>query len=503
MIKVFFLKTSIVVVVALVLFQRAFADERPNILFIYTDDQSYRTLGSYIDDGARPWARTPNIDRLASEGVRFSHAYGASWCVPSRSVVMTGKQPHAIEGMDLNRDPNSLWWATFGEGYDPNRAKMWPENLRKSGYETAMVGKWHLGQNAGHGRLWDYSVIWDQNTPSGDWYNNQSLSINGADAEVVPGYSTFVYTEFAEEYIRRDHNKPWMMWLCYNAPHLPNTTHPDTADLYTDVEVPVPEDWFGPRAGKPEYMRTLTMFNPDIEGHPHYLNRGTLEDNVRAYNRLVSSLDDSVGQLLESLEETRQLDNTVIIFTSDQGFAWGEHGYAWKFGPYDACLRMPLIVRYPPAAKPGSVVADPVSIIDVVPTVLSFAEVVEPWKIHGRNLRPVIENPKDGLSGRVLLEHFTSSFRDQIEVAQTGEADFRRTIPWWLAVVEGRYKYVRTLVPNEIEEVYDLETDPDEQNNLALDISYRETLLRLRAALIEELEKSDAHFIGTLPVPRE
>ncbi len=480
-------------------------DNRPNVLFIYTDDQSHRTLGSYLEEGARPWVRTPNLDRLAAEGVKFSMAYGASWCAPSRAIVLTGQQPHAIRGVDLNRDPSSPRpWATLADGYDPTVAKMWPRELRQAGYETAMIGKWHLGQAAGHGDLWDHSVVWDQNTPEGDWYNDQSLSVDGAPAEVVPGYSTLVYTDFAEDYIRRDHAKPWLMWLCYNAPHLPNTVHPETTDDYTDVDVPIPADWYGPRAGKPTYMRTLTMFEPDLEGRPRYGHRSwRLEDMIKGYNRLVLTLDEAMGRLLDTLEETGQLDNTVIVFTSDQGFAWGERGYAWKVGPYDACLRMPLLVRYPPEAKAGGVVRSPVSIADVVPTILSFADLEVDWPLHGRNLRSSLQDPESGVAGRVLIEHFLSSFGDQIESAVTDENNFTRTIPWWLAIVDGHHKYIRSLVPNEIEEVYDLAADPEEQNNLALSPKYRDLLLEMRAALVEELEATDAHFIDTIPAPRE
>lgn len=483
------------------------AAARPNVLFIFTDDQSLRTLGAYRDEGARPWVETPNIDRLAHEGVKFSMAYGASWCVPSRAMVLTGQQPHAIQGITLNRDMSSRRpWATLEEGWKADSTNMWPRELRKAGYETAMIGKWHTGQNSGHGDLWDHSVVWDQNTPKGDWYNDQSLSVDGAPAEVVTGYSTFVYTDFAEDYIRRDHDKPWLLWLCYNAPHLPNTVHPDARGTYRDQEVPIPEDWYGPRKGKPAYMRTLTMFRPDIEGSPryHYPNRSySLKEMVTNYNELVVSLDAAVGRLYAALEETGQLDKTVIVFTSDQGFAWGQHGYAWKVGPYDACLRMPLLVRYPPEAKAGGVVSSPVSIIDVVPTLLSYTGLEVDWPLHGRNLRPALREPEAGVAGRVLTEHFLSNFGNQIQTAVTDDNNFWRTIPWWLSVVEDRMKYIRSLVPNEIEELYDLSTDPYEEYNLALDPAYRTELERMREALMGELAATDAHFVATLPEPRE
>lgn len=481
--------------------------DRPNVLFIYTDDQSYRTLSCYLEEGARPWVKTPHIDRLAKEGTRFAMAYGASWCVPSRAVVLTGQQPHAIKGVDLNRDQQTPRpWATLAEGWDPEVANMWPRELRESGYETAMIGKWHLGQRTGQGDLWDHSVVWDQNTVSGDWYNNQKLSIDGAPAEKGPGYTTLVFTDFADDYIRREHEDPWLLWLCYNAPHLPNTVHPEAKGTYGDVEVPIPADWYGPRVGKPKYMRTLSMFEPDIEGRPHYghpWHDWRLEDMITGYNELVITLDEAIGRLYATLEETGQLDNTVIVFTSDQGFAWGEHGYAWKVGPYDACLRMPMIVRYPAETSPGSVVRSPVSIIDVVPTILSYTGVEVDWPLHGRNLRPAIRDPQTGVSGRVLTEHFLSSFGDQIQIADTDENNFWRTIPWWLSVVDGDLKYIRTLVPNEVEELYDLAADPGEQRNLALEAAHQADLRRMRAALTEELVATDAQFLPTMPAPQE
>ena len=479
------------------------AAERPNILFVYTDDQSHRTLGSYRAEGAHPWVRTPHLDRLAAEGVRFSRAYGASWCAPSRALVLTGLHQHAIRGVDLNRDQKSRRpWATFAAGWDPQRTPMWPSHLRRSGYQTALIGKWHLGQNAGHGLLWDHSVVWDQNAAEGDWYNNVSLSIDGEPAREAPGYATHVYTEFAERFIRRQHDKPWFLWLCYNAPHLPNNTHPDTHRLYTEAEVPTPPDVFGPREGKPEYMRMLTMFSRDDAGEPR-MGTTSLKELVRGYNRLVSTIDEGVGRLRAALEETGQLDNTVIVFTSDQGFAWGERGYAWKVGPYDACIRMPLIVRYPPAVAAGGVVREPVHLLDVIPTLLSFTQMPEPWPMHGRNLRTVLRDPTRALGGGVLLEHMLSYFADQITTGVTPETGYTRNIPWWLAWVEGDYKYIQTLVPDEIDELYDLAADPEEQNNLAQQPRHRERVLQMRANLRRALAASDAGFLDTLPAPRE
>jgi len=475
---------------------------RPNILFIYTDDQSHRTLSCYADEGARPWVNTPNIDRLAAEGVRFSAAYGASWCVPSRASVLTGLLSHGIPGVDLDGDAeekSERSWATLGNAYDPEVTPMWPKNLRESGYHTAMIGKWHLGQNAGHGTLWDHSVVWDQNLPKGDWYNDQELSIDGAAPVVVPGYATDVYTDLAVDYVSQDHKKPWFLWLCYNAPHLPNTVHPRHQDQYKDGAVPIPEDIFGPRPDKPTYLQDRTMFKRAADGSPRYGKR-TLPKMVRGYNELVSSVDDGVGRLLQTLEDSGQLDNTLIVFTSDQGFAWGEQGFAWKVGPYDACLRMPLIFRYPGKISAGLVSHQPASLLDVIPTVLGFADLPLPWKMHGHDLRPHLNGSDRSRDRPVMMENFLSNFGDDTTPAITGEHT-AQGVPWWLMLRKGPLKYIRTLVPDEIEELYDLEADPGELHNLAVDPVHSDTVKEFRALLMAELERTDAGFIDTIPAP--
>ncbi|MCB1276377.1 sulfatase-like hydrolase/transferase [Prosthecobacter sp.] len=470
---------------------------RPNILFIYTDDQSQRTLGCYRDEGAWPWVHTPNIDRIAAEGVRFTTAYGASWCSPSRACVMTGLLPHGIHGVHLRGV------TAKGEAYDPQAVRFWPAELRKSGYTTAHIGKWHIGQNAGHGTWWDHSVVWDQNVIKGDWYNNQDLSIDGAPPKTVPGYTTDVFTRFASDFIRQKHDKPWMLWLCYNAPHLPNTTHPRHKDLYTDAPVEIPADIFGPRPHKPAYMHEYTMFKTAEDGSPRYGGK-PLPDVVRAYNRLVSAVDEGVGELRRALEESGQLDNTLIIYTSDQGFAWGEHGFAWKVGPYDACLRMPLLFRLPGPIAKGGVCKQPATIVDVIPTLLGFAQVPLPWEMHGHDLRPLLRDPSSGSDRPVMMEHIGFRFGDALpEDVLSKAVTPRNHVPWWQFLRQGRYKYVNTLVPDEMEELYDLESDPQELKNLALDASFRSMLEEYRDKLKVELKRTGAAPVFATPFAKQ
>jgi len=280
---------------------------------------------------------------------------------------------------------------------------------------------------------------------------------------------------------------------------LPNIEHPRHANDYTDVDVPIPPDVFGPRPGKPEWMQEFTMFKKSADGSPLY-GRSSIPEMVRGYNRLVSALDEGVGRLVKSLEATGQLDNTLIVFTSDQGFAWGERGFAWKVGPYDACIQMPLIFRLPGRVAQGEVCLQPATIVDVVPTILGFAELPLPWEMHGHDLRPLLREPEATLDYPIYMEHFLSNLGDETNPAITG-SNTTRGIPWWLFLRKGKFKYIRTLVPNELEELYDLQADPDELENLALQKNYFHVLKDLRKQLRKEIERTRGEFAETLPAP--
>ena len=378
----------------------AFAD-KPNILYIFTDDQSIRSVSSYKE--AQPWVQTPNIDKLAASGVRFETCYTAAWCQPSRASMLTGKLQHNIESVrQLKPYPNTF--------YDPKAAPFWPAHFRKNGYSTACIGKWHLGEDVGHGRDWDYSVIWDRMGPKSNgfaYYHNTLVRTNGGERKPLGGYSTDRYTDLAVEYIskQKDEKKPWFLWLCYGGVHGPFTPAVRHNDLYTDAaKTKIPVDIFGPRNGLPDFMVNYTRWKKDENGLP----KG-FDNAVKKYHKAVRSLDDAVGRLINTLKESGQLENTMVVFTSDQGYGWGQHGSKHKWAPYDATLLAPLIFSQPGKIPSGKVCKEPVNGVDLTATFHSVAGVEPGWKMDGRDLKPLLEKPEKVLTNSCFFQiQFTS-----------------------------------------------------------------------------------------------
>ena len=296
---------------------RAFASQPPNILFIYTDDQSVRTVSCYPE--AFDWVQTPNIDRLAKEGVRFSHAYIGSWCMPSRATMLTGHHQHGIESMRMEgKYP--------GSAYDPDKCPFWPKVFRANGYTTAQIGKWHTGVDPGFGRDWDFQIVWNRprhpnNAPN--YYYDQLTSKQGQPPELVAGYTTDNYTNWAVDFINgegRDTPKPWYLWLCYGAVHGPFTPADRHKQLYLDQKVPVPADVYPPRPGKPEYVQQFRFWEKGKGGIPverqvrkqapvgmKDLPGRPLKDWVHQYHQGVRAIDEGVHlnrRLLEARSPT-------------------------------------------------------------------------------------------------------------------------------------------------------------------------------------------------------
>jgi arylsulfatase A-like enzyme len=212
------------------------------------------------------------------------------------------------------------------------------------------------------------------------------------------------------------------------------------------------------------------------------------------------AIDDGVGELLKALEDSGQTKNTLVVFTSDQGFAMGEHGFRHKLAPYDATLRSPLIFRQPGTVPEGKVCEVGASGVDLPPTFFSVAGLKTPWEMHGRDLMPLVKDPKADWPHVTLFTNTGQQFgSDTNTIPKEFPKTLQSGVPWWVAVRRGNFKYIRTLVEGEVEELYDLKTDPDELTNLAYDPKHKDTVAKMRKALEDELKRTKCGFAGKLP----
>lgn len=472
-------------------------DGRPNILFIYTDDQSYRTVGCYPE--SYDWVKTPNIDRLAKQGIRFSYGYIGTWCMPSRASMLTGRHQHAIESMRLEGPyPAST--------YDPKQCPFWPSLFRKSGYETAQIGKWHTGTDTGFGRDWDFQIVWNRpkfSSSSGNYYYKQPVTFHGGETRVIKEYSTDKYTDWAVDFIqeRKSRKKPWYLWLCYGAVHGPYTPADRHKGNYAEGEVPTPRDIFPPRKGKPDWVKEMNLWKPDENGIPRRGSRA-LDSYVRQYNEGVRAIDEGVGRLIEALEQTGQRRRTLVVFTSDQGFAWGQHGFQHKLAGYDSNIRVPLIFSFPGRLPEAAVCPTPVGGVDLVPTFFHYAGIDPPKGLHGHDLSPLLENPAAQWSHPVLIAHTGRLYGSATASIPTNKSLlYHGGVPWYVMLRQGKYKYIRTMIAGEPEELYDLQADPEELENLAFLPEYQETLRTFRRGAVEQLRRTEARFADSMPTP--
>ena len=364
-------------------------DERPNIVFVMTDDHAAHALSAYDDT----LIETPNLDRIAAEGMRFDDCYCTNaLCAPSRASILTGTYSHVNGVRTLS---------THFDARQPTFVSM----LRDAGYQTWLVGKWHLG----HGGIHDpqgfdsWQVLEDQ----GDYWNPELLSSEGR--RTIPGYTTSVLTDLAIEHLdQRDRSKPFCLLLHHKAPHRswdPDTAH---ADLFTD-DLPEPPTLLDDHAGHSQAARDARMrvgrdlTERDLKtAWPEGLGerertRWGYQRYIKDYLRCVTSVDENVGRLLDVLDESGLRDNTIVVYTSDQGFFLGDHGWYDKRFMYDESVRMPLLVRYPREVPAGSTTDAMVTNVDFAQTLLDHAGLPALPGMQGRSFRPVLrgEPPAD------------------------------------------------------------------------------------------------------------
>ncbi len=455
------------------------ATKKPNIIFIFSDDHAIGAIGAY---GEGRW-KTPHIDRLAKEGMRFDRTFCAnSICTPSRATVLSGQHSHKNGVLQLA--PHYV--------FDPARGNV-QELMQKGGYQTALFGKWHLISPPTGFDEWE---IMTASAGQGTYYNPHMKRSGGRKDYTPQGYASDVITDLSIDWLeRRDKSKPFILFSHHKAPHgdwLPNMDKYGNA--YKDLLIPEPatmwETFEGRGKGSPSKVSAHTLSKTWDKGHlmikpPGGLNQAEIkqwksiydEENqayfkkrktktlskkedirwrfqrlARNYYLTVSSLDDSIGRLLDYLDRSGLNKNTIVIYSSDQGFFVGDYGWYDKRYMYETSMRMPLIVRWPGVVKPGSVDTHLTQNLDFAQTFLDIAGVDTPDYMQGRSLLPLLKG-----------EQATSKWRDALYYQYYGK---KWSLPSHYGVRTDRYKLIRFFdKTREHWELYDLENDAEELKN--------------------------------------
>ncbi len=430
---------------------------RPNIVFILVDDLRWDALGV----AGHPFVKTPNIDRIAKEGVTFRNTFVTTpLCSPSRASFLTGQYAHK-HNIVGNEKPQILNPLSF-------KLTTFPMLLQRAGYETAYIGKWHMGNDDAPRPGFDRWVSFKGQGV----YNDQVINFDGK-AEKVPGYMTDLLSDHAVEFVKRRRAKPFMLYLAHKAIHGPFTPAERHKDLYADQAIKRAPNAQDMLEGKPMLRRTVGERPAARPGG------GPNGELIRNQMRCLTAIDEGVGRLLKVLEETAQLDNTVIIFTSDNGYFWGEHGLGDKRAAYEESIRVPLFVRYPKMIKPsgaGATREQAALNVDIAPTLLELAGAPIPKEMHGRSLAPLFKGDSPKWRDAFLTEYFA-------------EERFPN-IASWRAVRATRWKYIHYTELEGADELYDLKADPGEMKNLIADPGAQQALKEMKRELQRLLKET-------------
>ena len=419
---------------------------RPNMVFILMDDLRW-------DEMDYPFVKVPNIQRIGQEGVTFASAFVTTpLCSPSRASFLTGLYAHH-HGITDNtaRDAQSHQLVTF------------PRLLHDAGYETAFVGKWHMGLDDNPRPGIDYWVsIKGQGV-----YLDPEINDNGT-RKKVPGYVTDIFSDYALDFLKRDHSKPFLLYVSHKAVHPDLTQNADGSlsdptagkfipaerhkSLYSGANIPHRPNYGHPPDDKPALQRKLGDL-PSLDE-----KTGTDDETIRNRLRMLASVDEAVGKMLKLLKGSGQLDNTLIIFTSDEGYFYGEHGLSVERRlAYEESARIPMLMRYPKLIKAGSELNQMALNIDIAPTLLEIGGAPIPKNLDGRSLVPLLKAEKLPWRKSFLIEYYSDKVFPR--VSQMG----------YQAVRTERYKFIHYLDLKGMDEFYDLEEDPYEMMNLIHD----------------------------------
>ncbi|MCG6187369.1 sulfatase family protein [Maribellus maritimus] len=484
--------------------------QRPNIIFIMADDHAYQAISAYGGDLAEI-APTPNIDRLAEAGMRFNHCLVTnSICGPSRATILSGKYSHENGFIDN----------TMGSRFDFSQ-QSYAKVLQKAGYKTAVIGKLHLG---GTPTGFDY---FDILPGQGSYYNPTFINQDGQ--YNMEGYTTEIITDKTIRWLSgvKDSTEPFMVMMWHKAPHRAWDPGPNELGMYEDVTFPEPATLFDDYSGDREaaaqnnmtiahtmtLKRDLKMTNQPRRGlneeqlkhwnamyGPIYeefkktnptgkdLVRFKYQRYMRDYLACISAVDKSVGKLLDYLKETGLDKNTIVVYSSDQGFYLGEHGWFDKRWMYKESLRTPLLIRWPGVVDPGTINNDLVSNLDFGETFIDIAGADAPQEMQGRSILPILKGKTPADWRKAHYYHYYEHPSEHNVMRHYG-------------ITTDKYKLIHFYYDIDDWELYDLEKDPMEMKNVYDDAAYNNIKKELHDQLEKLREKyndsdtSNQHFI--------
>ncbi|WP_422349653.1 sulfatase [Flagellimonas sp.] len=485
---------------------------RPNILFIMSDDHAYQAISAYSDH----LIQTPNIDRIGKEGIVFTNACVTnSICAPSRATILTGKHTH-INGKVDNLMPFDTTQVTF------------PQLFQKAGYQTAMFGKLHFGNNPKG--VDDFMILPGQ----GQYINPDFITQNGD--TTITGYATDITTDITLNWLdkKRDPNKPFMLMYLHKAPHRPWWPTPEKFKEFYGKEFPIPETLFDDYSNRgsaaktaemnllthmkyvydtkvwPETIASMGKVTPEVpdlvNAFNNQYNRATEEQKVQLkpfldaiskdfeenwpsmsdrekmiwkyqrymqdYLACISSVDDNVGRVLDYLDENELSENTLVVYTSDQGFYLGEHGWFDKRFIYDESFKTPLLIRWPNKIKPGITNEEMVQNLDFAQTFLEAAQIEIPDDMQGESLMPLLTSNEEKWTRDAVYYHYYEYPAEHQVMRHYG-------------IVTTDYKLAHFYYDVDEWELYDRKKDPQEMNNVYSDPAYTEVVKELKIKLEE------------------
>lgn len=440
-------------------------NDRPHIVFILIDDLRYDTFG-YM---GHPWIETPHIDALAQGGMRFTNAFvTTSLCSPSRASFLTGQYMHNHKVVDNAKRM-------------PAGTRTFPQLLQGTNYTTAFIGKWHMGGSSATPRAgFDHWVSF----PGQGTYapGKQSLNVNGKQVRRRT-YMTDELTDYALEWLAEGSSEqPFLLYLSHKGVHGLYDPAERHLDRYKEAKCELPATMANTRennTGKPMWVQDQRNSWHGVE-FPYYGRSGqSVAEMHRHYCEMILSIDDSVGRVMQALEDRGLVRNTLVLFTSDGGHLWGEHGLIDKRCAYEESIRIPLLAYYPALVKPQTTCSALVANIDIAPTVLELAGLRVPEWIDGKSLTGLLSAPTA-----------TGAWRQSLLYEYYWEPQFPQT-PTMFCLRGHQYKLIQHHGIWDTDELYDIAKDPHETRNLIFSPQHRQRVSEMRRALYLRLKETN------------